>query len=84
MSTRRWGGFKSELKELAVPPHSPMVGKAIVELGLPDDFLVVLIARQNEFVMPSGGTIIEAGDTLLALADAKTFDEVCQRLCPSS
>lgn len=78
------GGFKSELKELAVPPHSPMVGKAIVELGLPDDFLVVLIARQNEFVMPSGGTIIEAGDTLLALADAKTFDEVCQRLCPSS
>ncbi|MCX7976540.1 MAG: potassium/proton antiporter [Bellilinea sp.] len=78
------GGFKSELKELAVPPHSPMVGKAIVELGLPDDFLVVLIARQNDFVMPSGGTIIEAGDTLLALADAKTFDEVCQRLCPSS
>ncbi len=78
------GGFKSELKELAVPPHSPMVGKAIVELGLPDDFLVVLIARQNDFVMPSGGTIIEAGDTLLALADAKTFEEVCQRLCPPS
>lgn len=78
------GGFKSELKELAVPPHSPMVGKAIVELGLPNNFLVVLIARQNDFVMPSGGTIIEAGDTLLALADAKTFDEVCQRLCPSS
>ncbi len=78
------GGFKSELKELAVPPHSPMVGKAIVELGLPDDFLVVLIARQNDFVMPSGGTIIEAGDTLLALADAKTFEEVCQRLCSPS
>ncbi|MFZ6018610.1 MAG: potassium/proton antiporter [Chloroflexota bacterium] len=76
------GGFKSELKELAVPPNSPMAGKAIVELGLPDDFLVVLIARQNDFVMPSGGTVIEPGDTLLALADAPTFEEVCRRLCP--
>ncbi|GAP12131.1 potassium/proton antiporter, CPA1 family [Bellilinea caldifistulae] len=78
------GGFKSELKELAVPPNSPMAGKAIVELGLPDDFLVVLIARQNDFVMPSGGTVIQPGDTLLALADSKTFDEVCRRLCPPS
>ncbi|WP_322794445.1 potassium/proton antiporter [Bellilinea sp.] len=78
------GGFKSELKELAVPPNSPMAGKAIVELGLPDDFLVVLIARQNDFVMPSGGTVIEPGDTLLALADAATFEEVCRRLCPPS
>jgi cell volume regulation protein A len=78
------GGFKSELKELAVPPNSPMAGKAIVELGLPDDFLVVLIARQNDFVMPSGGTVIEPGDTLLALADAATFQEVCRRLCPPS
>lgn len=78
------GGFKSELKELYVPPHSPMVGKAIVELGLPADFLVVLIARQNDFVMPSGGTIIEAGDTLLALADAATFEQVCQQWCTPS
>lgn len=76
------GGFKSELKELAVPSNSPMAGKAIVELGLPDDFLVVLIARQNDFVMPSGGTVIQPGDTLLALADAATFEEVCRRLCP--
>jgi len=78
------GGFKSELKELAVPPNSPMAGKAIVELGLPDDFLVVLIARQNDFVMPSGGTVIQPADTLLALADSKTFEEVCRRLCPPS
>ena len=75
------GGFKSELKELAVPPDSPMAGKAIVELNLPEDFLVVLIARQNEFLMPGGGTIIEAGDTLLALADTQTFEQVCRQWC---
>ncbi|HEU65331.1 MAG TPA: potassium/proton antiporter, partial [Chloroflexi bacterium] len=41
------GGLKSELKELPVPSNSHMAGKAIVELGLPADFLVILIARDN-------------------------------------
>lgn len=59
-----------------------MAGKAIVELNLPEDFLVVLIARQNEFLMPGGGTVIEPGDTLLALADTQTFEQVCQQWCP--
>jgi len=73
------GGFKSELKELPVPPDSPMVGKPIVEMGLPDEFLVILIARENDFVLPSGGTVIEAGDTLLVLSDKESMDDVTSR-----
>ncbi len=69
-------GLKSELKELFIPSDSSMVGKAIVELGLPNDFLVVLIARDNGFVVPSGGTVLQGGDTLLVLSDKKSFDEV--------
>jgi cell volume regulation protein A len=74
------GGFKSELKELPVPVDSCMAGKAIFELGLPDDFLVILIARENDFVLPSGGTLVQGGDTLLVLADKDTFEAVRQRL----
>ena len=70
------GGFQSELKELQVQPASDMVGKAIFELGLPEEFLVILIARANDFVLPSGGTALEAGDTLLVLADKASFDQV--------
>lgn len=72
------GGLKSELKELPVRPGSRLDGKAIVDMGLPESLLIVLIARENEFVQPSGSTVVHSGDTLLILADKTTFDEVSQ------
>lgn len=77
-------GLQSELKELPVAAHSSMDGQAIVELGLPPNFLIVLIARANEFLLPSGGTILQGGDTLLVLADEATFREVQARLNPGA
>jgi cell volume regulation protein A len=70
------GGLTSELKELPVPSDSNIAGKAIVELELPADFLIVLIARNTDFVLPSGGTVLQGGDTLLVLADRQALDEV--------
>ena len=69
-------GLKSELKELKVPADSNVVGKAIVELGLPAEFLIVLIARGDEFLLPSGGTILAAYDALLVLAEKEAFEQV--------
>lgn len=69
-------GFKNELKELPVPSDSPFAGRTIVELGLPPEFLIVLIARKGEFVIPSGGTELHTGDTLIVLANKETFAEV--------
>lgn len=73
-------GFKSELKELAIPLGSPADGKTIVELYLPQEFLIILIARKNEFILPSGGIALQAGDTLIALADKETFASVENQL----
>lgn len=70
------GGLKSELKELPIPFDSELAGKAIVELGLPPGFLVILIARENDFVLPSGGTVLQGGDTLLVLSDKGSLEEV--------
>jgi potassium/hydrogen antiporter len=69
-------GLKSELKELPIPLESKVTGKAIFELGLPRDFLVILIAREKDFMIPSGGTVIQGGDTLLVLSDEKDFEKV--------
>ncbi len=69
-------GLKSELKELPIPLDSSLVGKSIVELRLPNDFLVVLIARDNDFLLPSGGTVLQGGDTLLVLSDKESLDKV--------
>lgn len=72
-------GLKGELKELYVPPYSPAVGKAIVEMGLPDDFLVILVARGNEFLVPSGSTILQAEDILLTLSENQSFLSIQQK-----
>ncbi len=69
-------GFKNELKELPIQVNSPFAGKTIVELGLPPEFLVILIAREKEFIIPSGGSEILEGDTLIVLADKIVFAQV--------
>lgn len=60
---------ENQLVDFIVPYHAEIDGRSIVELGLPHDSLVVLISRNEDFVVPSGGTRIEAGDTLLILVN---------------
>ncbi|MBI4639453.1 MAG: potassium/proton antiporter [Candidatus Tectomicrobia bacterium] len=69
-------GLKSELKELTIPGGSNVDGKAIVELGLPPNFLIILIARNHDFILPSGQTTLQAGDTLLVLTEKEVFHQV--------
>ncbi|MDP1715105.1 MAG: potassium/proton antiporter [Anaerolineales bacterium] len=76
-------GYKNELKELAIPAGSSMDGKTIVELSLPQEFLIILIARSHEFITPSGGITLLAGDILIVLADKETFALVEQKLALS-
>ena len=69
----------SEFRELQVDPGVAAAGKAIVELHLPPELLVLLIARGDEFLVPSGGTILQAGDRLLVLSEEKALYEVIER-----
>lgn len=71
---------KSELKEFTIPSGSIADGKTIVELYLPQEFLIILIARENEFIMPSGGIRLPAGNTLIVLADEEIFASVERQL----
>ena len=69
-------GINADLVDFIVPYDSTVVGRSIVELGLPQDTLVVLIGRDDEYIVPSGGTILREGDTLLVLASAESLPEV--------
>jgi len=73
-------GLKSDLREIPVASGSFADGRAIVELSLPDELLVILVARNDEFMLPSGGTVLRGGDNLLVLSDRESFDEVSLRL----
>src|SRR3990170_2771586 len=70
------GNIKSEMVELVISNNSAVVGKQIVELGLPKNALVVLINRNNEFIVPGGGTVLETGDRMLVLSDKDALTEV--------
>jgi cell volume regulation protein A len=66
-------GVDTQLVDLIVPYNSTTVGKSIVELGMPQDSLVVLISRDSDYLVPSGGTTIQGGDTLLVLVNDKNL-----------
>jgi potassium/hydrogen antiporter len=61
--------LKNELVEVPVPADSPVVGRSLVEIKLPTGALIVLIRRGDETFVPRGSTQIDAGDTLLVLAE---------------
>lgn len=71
--------FKSGMVEVPVHPNAFAVGKPIVALGIPEDTLIVLIGRGDEFVIPNGATVIEENDTLLVLAGEKSLAELRKR-----
>jgi len=48
-----------------------MAGRRIMDLGLPKSALVVLVMRDNDYVVPRGDTRLQAGDTLQVLADGE-------------
>jgi potassium/hydrogen antiporter len=66
----------SELVEVVVNENSAVVGKAIVDLNLPQGALVVLVHKRGEFIVPSGATIFDPGDRMLVLADKQSLEEV--------
>ena len=52
---------------IAVTPDSSWAGKAIKDLGLPRNVLIVLILRGGERIQPGGDTILQSGDEVITL-----------------
>lgn len=75
-------GIKGDLTEIIISEQSPIVGQQVVELNLPDDILIVLIARGKEFIVPNGSTVIEPTDRLLVLGESEDLVEFYQIIRP--
>jgi len=69
-------GVDTELVDVIVPYHSAAAGKSIIELELPQDSLIVLISRNDDFIVPSGGTVLQEGDTVLVLVNKSNLPAV--------
>lgn len=69
-------GVDTDLVDLIVPYNSAAAGKSIVELGMPEDSLIVLLSRNDSFLVPSGGTVLQEGDTVLVLVNKQNLPVV--------
>ena len=65
--------------DIYLPASSPVVGKSIVDLGLPQSALVVAIRRQGKAVIPHGSTVLEPGDRVVVFAAASGEVEQLRR-----
>jgi len=77
-------GWRGVLQELVVNSSSPAIGKAIYEIRLPREYLVVLISRDGQFLIPNGSIVLHPGDRLLGLASPEAHRQVAQMLAAST
>lgn len=70
--------MQSAIREFVVKPDSQLVGKQIVNMGLPEGSLIVLIGRSGTFIVPNGGSIIAIGDQLLMLTRSENLTAISQ------
>jgi cell volume regulation protein A len=63
------GDDTAGLHELSIAAGAPAAGRQLVDLRLPRGALVVLVHRDDDFMVPQGSTVLEAGDVVLVVAD---------------
>ncbi|MDD5686394.1 MAG: potassium/proton antiporter [Elusimicrobia bacterium] len=66
--------------DFIVPYNSWMIDKPVSEIGLPQDSLITLIARNEKFIVPSGQTKVESEDVLLVLVNNNNSKEILDLL----
>jgi len=79
--------IKSVLTEIVIPETCSVVGKQIVQLGLPKTSVISYILRDRKYITPTGSTVLMANDRLSILSENhdslnKVFD--CLDIKPNS
>lgn len=72
---------QANLVEITLPPDSPCAGRAVRDLDLPTDAVLVTIVRGERVIAPSPEQPLEAGDELLFVATASVENDVRTAIC---
>jgi trk system potassium uptake protein TrkA len=66
---------EASLVEVTLPADSPLAGRTIGEVHLPEGTAVVAVLREGRLVPPTNDTALEAGDEVLALSTGPELEE---------
>lgn len=67
---------KVEALEFAAKGKDNFYGKPLKDLKLKENCLVACIIRQNQVIIPDGGTVIERGDNVIVVTTNENFDDL--------
>lgn len=70
------GSAGEETREVHLLPDSCVVGHTVSELNFPDGVTILLVHRGTRFLIPKGGTRLEAEDALLIFGERSALSEV--------
>ena len=70
------GSGSEETREVDLLPDAAVIGHTVSELNFPEGVTILLVNRGSRFLIPKGGTRLEAGDTLLLFGERARLSEV--------
>ncbi len=73
-------GSNAEIVETELSSNSPIINKAIKDIKLPEESLIVSILRDGQVVFPHGNTVLKNGDTIMILVSKEKRDILRQIL----
>ena len=67
-----------QMRHITVDPGSPFANRSLTDIGKSThiSFLVAIVLRDNQFVIPSGRTVLRPGDILYVVAAEDAFSEL--------
>jgi trk system potassium uptake protein TrkA len=69
-----------ELVEATLGPGSALVGRTVAEAGLPTNSSILLVLRDGQAIVPTGDTLLQENDEVVALARTESESALRQLL----
>jgi len=73
-----------EIIELEVGKGSPVAGRRVQDVLLPDGSLIISVLRDGSGFVPKADSVIQAGDQVMLILDPGLESEITPRFAPSS
>jgi trk system potassium uptake protein TrkA len=74
---------KLEIIEMLLGAESPVAGRRVGDLAMPEGSLLISVLRNGKGFVPSADTVLEAGDEILAVLDPGREEDLKELFSPS-
>jgi len=71
---------KLALVRVDLTKDSPVINKAVREIGLPENSVLVSILRGDTIIVPKGDTVLKGGDDIVALTAIENEQQLLDAL----